>query len=230
MALIFSIETATTVCSVSLAKDGQIIAYKELNSGYSHAENLTLFIQEVITEAKCSFAEIDAIAISKGPGSYTGLRIGVSTAKGLCYALNKPLIAIDTLQHFALAVSNNSQYNVDTEILYCPMIDARRMEVYCGIFDNLNKLVQPISAEIITEQSFSGLLSTKKIVFFGNGTEKCKPVFAHISNALFIDNITLSATHMNLLAERNFNENQFVDVAYFEPYYLKDFMLKKATF
>jgi tRNA threonylcarbamoyladenosine biosynthesis protein TsaB len=154
MALILNIETATTVCSVSLAKDGRLLELKEQNGDYTHSENLTLFIQEVCKKACVQLSDIDTIAVSKGPGSYTGLRIGVSTAKGLCYSLNKPLIAINTLKHIALSVSENftsvnSKFDLSQETLFCAMLDARRMEVYCGIYDSSNKEVVSTAAEII---------------------------------------------------------------------------------
>lgn len=227
MALILNLETATTVCSVSLAKDGESIAFKELDSGYSHAENLTLFIQDVISSANIAMADIDAIAVSKGPGSYTGLRIGVSTAKGLAYSLNKPLISVDTLQHLSLALSESTTRNFDAKSLFCPMLDARRMEVFCGIYDINNQLIQPISAEIIDSNSFKKILDTQELVFFGNGAEKCKEALSNHPNATFIKNIHLSAKNMNKLSYKAFKSNNFEDIAYFEPYYLKDFMLNK---
>ena len=148
MALILNLETATTVCSVSLGKDGKLLALKEQNGDYSHAENLTLFIEDVLKQANVKFSELDAIAVSKGPGSYTGLRIGVSTAKGLCYSLNIPLIAIDTLKSLAVGIKN-SDLKIRNSDLLCPMLDARRMEVYCALFDNSLNYVRETSAEII---------------------------------------------------------------------------------
>ncbi|MBA3971218.1 MAG: tRNA (adenosine(37)-N6)-threonylcarbamoyltransferase complex dimerization subunit type 1 TsaB [Bacteroidetes bacterium] len=382
MALILNIETATTVCSVALARDGVLLSLKEINGDYSHAENLTLFIEEVLSEVGIKIAELDAIAVSKGPGSYTGLRIGVSTAKGLCYSLDKPLIAVNTLQHLSLALSegegmdsagNNPRYyttdklnwstsiinakehrknpteaesiiwenlrakklnhkfrrqhpigkyivdfvcverkliveidgkihesqleedavrteqlnelgfkvirytneqvisgidevigsikveldaaesflfsrerhGIDSEltlrnvhsslsfgegrgeVLYCPMIDARRMEVYCAIFDAQGNEVKPTTAEIIDEYSFLDILKTNKVVFFGDGSAKCKETFSKNSNAVFIDDVVPSAKDMIKLSEQAYKNKQFEDVAYFEPFYLKDFVAGK---
>ena len=236
MALILNLETATTVCSVSLAKDGKLIALKELNGDYSHAENLTLFIEDVLLQAKIKISEIDAVAVSKGPGSYTGLRIGVSTAKGLCYSLDKPFIAVDTLKYLALALSSSAtagrssraeSRDAEQSTLFCPMLDARRMEVYCAIYDSSGKEIRPTAAEIIDEHSFSDILKTNKVVFFGDGSAKCKETFSHNPNAIFIDDVVPSAKDMIALSEQAFNDKQFEDVAYFEPFYLKDFVAGK---
>jgi len=228
MALILNLETATSVCSVSLAKDGELIAFKEHNGDYSHSENLTLFIEDVLQQAKLKLSDIDAVAISKGPGSYTGLRIGISTAKGLCYSLNKPLIAINTLQHLSLAlIISNSKFQISDSVLLCPMIDARRMEVYCAIYNSDNKEIKPTTAEIIDENSFADLFEKNQVVFFGDGAAKCKTVLSQNKNAVFIDNIFPSAKDMISLSEQAFTNKQFEDVAYFEPFYLKDFVAGK---
>ncbi len=361
MALILNLETATTVCSVSLAKDGQLLALTEKNGEYSHSENLTLFIEDVFQKSGFKLSDIDAIAVSKGPGSYTGLRIGVSTAKGLCYALNKPLIGINTLKHLSLALSegegtlpshrtprffttgkldwttlisnakqnraeqtetekiiwhhiranklgikfrrqhpidkyivdfvciekrliveidgkvhdfqkqedeertcelnkigfrvirfsnNDVIANIDGvivsiqnelsspitslsfgegrgEVFFCPMLDARRMEVYCAIYDSANNEIKPTSAEIIDELSFSDLLKKNVIYFFGDGAAKCKNILSDNENARFIDGIFPSAKNMVSLSEQAFINKQFEDVAYFEPFYLKDFVAGK---
>lgn len=228
MALILNLETSTTVCSVSLAKDGRLLAVKEQNGDYSHAENLTLFIEDVIQQADVKLSDVDAIAVSKGPGSYTGLRIGVSTAKGLCYSLNKPLIAISTLQHISLSISEDPQFHFSgLRSLYCPMLDARRMEVYCAMFDSLNNEIRPITAEIVDEHSFSDLLNNNMIYFFGDGAAKCKRVLSANKNAIFIDDIFPSAKNMIALSEQAFVNKMFEDVAYFEPFYLKDFVAGK---
>ena len=228
MALILNLETATTVCSVSLAKDGHLLAFKEQNGDYSHAENLTLFIEDVVKQAGIKLQNIDAIAVSKGPGSYTGLRIGVSTAKGLCYSLNKPMIAINTLQHLSLSVSKNLNSHFSyLKSIFSPMLDARRMEVYCAFFDSDNNEVIPTSAEIIDEHSFSDLLKKNMICFFGDGAAKCKSFLSVNKNAIFIDNVIPSAKNMVSLSEQAFINKQFEDVAYFEPFYLKDFVAGK---
>lgn len=233
MALILNLETATTVCSVSLAKDGNLLALKEQNGDYSHAENLTLFIEDVLKQAQVKISELDAIAVSKGPGSYTGLRIGVSTAKGLCYALGKPLIAIDTLKHIALAASQRIK-DAHPKSLFCPMLDARRMEVYCALFDTSLNYVKETAAEIIDEFSFKELLSPSEkseegyvVYFFGDGASKCKPILSKNENAIFKDAVFPSAKNMITLSENKFFLQQFEDVAYFEPFYLKDFVAGK---
>lgn len=218
MAYILNIETATKNCSVSLAKDGEVIAIKELNDGnYSHAEKLHPFIEDVLKEAKCSKQQIDAIAVSKGPGSYTGLRIGVSTAKGLCFALNKPLISIETLQSLSTSITIEEGYIV-------PMIDARRMEVYSEIFNTNYQSVRKIEAQIIDENSFAKELATQKVYFLGDGAEKCKSTLTH-TNAVFIDDKFPSAKEMAILSYKKYQQEHFEDVAYFEPFYLKDFVV-----
>ncbi len=235
MALILNIETATTMCSVSLAKDGILLALKEQNGSYAHSENLTLFIEDICARSNTKLIDIDAVSVSKGPGSYTGLRIGVSTAKGLCYSLNKPLIAINTLRQMALSISKNFKSDIpffntlNVPILFCPMLDARRMEVYCAIYDELNNEVIPTAAEIIDEHSFAEILKNNTVVFFGDGASKCKNSLATNKNALFINDVFPSAKNMITLSEKAFINKQFEDVAYFEPFYLKDFMIIKKV-
>jgi tRNA threonylcarbamoyladenosine biosynthesis protein TsaB len=230
MALILNLETATTTCSVALAKDGTLLASKELGGEYTHAENLTLFIGNVMATAGLHLQDLDAVSVSKGPGSYTGLRIGVSTAKGLCYSLDKPLIAINTLKHMAAAASSDPRFipvgNVDQKVLLCPMLDARRMEVYCAVYDGQTE-IRPTAAEIIDEQSFSDLLRDHIIFFFGDGAAKCKTLFTGNKNAYFADDFFPSAKDMISLSEQAFQKKQFEDVAYFEPFYLKDFVAGK---
>ncbi len=226
MALILNLETATTVCSVSLGKDGALLAFKEQNGTYSHAENLTLFIEAVLQQANIKLVDVDAIAVSKGPGSYTGLRIGVSTAKGLCYSLNKPLIAINTLKCLTLAVQS-LKLKVESSVFFCAMLDARRMEVYCAIYDIDGNEIKSTAAEIIDEYSFAELFEKNQIVFFGDGAEKCKAILSKNKNALFINDVFPSAKNMIVLSEKAFNNKQFEDVPYFEPFYLKDFVAGK---
>jgi tRNA threonylcarbamoyladenosine biosynthesis protein TsaB len=227
MALILNLETATTACSVSLARDGKLLALKELNADYTHAENLTIFIEDVLKEAGCELHSLDAIAVSKGPGSYTGLRIGVSTAKGLCYSLDKPLIALNTLRSMAEGVLASRKDMITSSSLLCPMIDARRMEVYCAVYDAAGKEIKETAAEIIDENSFSELLKDHQIIFFGDGAAKCKSTFEGNTNAVFIDDIYPSAKDMISASEEAFSKNMFEDVAYFEPFYLKDFVAGK---
>lgn len=221
MSLILGIETSTKICSIALTQGKQLLAIEEIGGEFSHSENTTVFIEKVINQSGKSLSEINAIAVSKGPGSYTGLRIGVSTAKGLCFALNKPLIAVDTLQAMALRMAKQT---TDKNLLFCPMIDARRMEVYTAIYNANNELIEPISAKIIDENSFNNHLSIQKIMFFGDGAAKCKTTFAHHKNALFNDGISPSAIEINALALKKLNNKQFEDVAYFEPFYLKNFV------
>ena len=205
MAILLNIETATTVCSVSLSENNKLLAYKELNSGYAHAENLTVFIQDVLKDSGIAISKIDAIAVSMGPGSYTGLRIGFSVAKGLCYALNKPIIVIDTLQALA---SNYKMKLLAQNMLLCPMIDARRMEVYCGIYNSELKIIEAVRAEIVDKNSFKKLLLNNKIVFFGDGAEKCKNILGNNLNAMIVENIFPSALAMVELANEKFVKNQ----------------------
>ena len=220
MAIILSIETATTNCSVSLSKEGETFALQEdYNKQYSHAERLHVFIEEILKKNAIDKSEINAIAVSKGPGSYTGLRIGVSAAKGLCYALDVPLISIPTLKSLAYQVQTDSGVIVS-------MLDARRMEVYAEVFNNTYKTIRPIKAEILTDQSYSDYLESGIVYFIGNGVEKTKEIITH-SNAIFIDDKLPSANNMSLLAFDKYKKNDIEDVAYFEPYYLKDFVALK---
>jgi len=222
MPTIINIETSTDVCSVSLCKDNKVVSLRENKEGLNHAKMLTLFVDELLKENKLDIKDLDAIGVSKGPGSYTGLRIGVSTAKGLCYGAQIPLIAIGTLQ--AMSVDAINKYNnTEEDTWFCPMIDARRMEVFCAFYDKNNKIQKDISAEIIDEKSFEEILNNRKVVFFGNGAEKCKNSITH-KNAIFIDNIQASAANMAALSNESFINKQFEDVAYFEPFYLKDFV------
>jgi tRNA threonylcarbamoyladenosine biosynthesis protein TsaB len=228
LSIILNIETATKNCSVSIADKGNIIAIKELNNGnYSHAEVLHPFIVAILNEAKLSSDKIDAVAISKGPGSYTGLRIGVSAAKGLCFAFDKPLIAIDTLTSLSYSISIDEGFIV-------PMIDARRMEVYVAVFNNNHQIIKEIKAEIIDENSFSEYLNMNKVYFLGDGSQKCKEMIVH-KNAVFVQDKFPSAKEMAQLSYYKYQNNDFESVAYFEPFYLKDFIVipekkKKPTF
>jgi len=217
LSYILNIETATTNCSVALAKDGKTILSKEMaEEGYSHAERLHVFIEEIIKESGITFQDISAIAVSQGPGSYTGLRIGVSAAKGLCFALDIPLIALDTLQVLA------SQAKVSNGLII-PMIDARRMEVYSAIFNSNFEKQRAVEAEIITENSFEDLQQT--LYFVGDCAQKCTPVLTK-KNFIFLGDIKYpSAKEMSFLSFEKYKKDDFVDVAYFEPYYLKDFMM-----
>ncbi len=218
---ILQIETATQVCSAAISQDGKTIALKEEMASNIHAGSLTLFIQSVMDTAGLKFSELDAIAVSKGPGSYTGLRIGVSTAKGLCFALDKPLIAIDTLQMMAEGFLKAEPTH---EGLICSMIDARRMEVFTAVFDAQLDYVSPVEAKIIDEQSFESLLRAKPVTFIGDGAAKCAATLTH-ENAHFSMTNYNSAGNMSQLAMQAYTQGKFEDVAYFEPFYLKDFVL-----
>ncbi len=226
MAIILQLETATKSCSVAVAQNGIVLYKKEINQQSAHATALTLFIDEIITNANLTYQQIDAIAVSKGPGSYTGLRIGVSTAKGLCYSLNIPLIAIDTLKAMANGFIIKNDFN-NSNALFCPMIDARRMEVYCAIFDNNCNNVLKTEAKIIDEQSYNNILTKQKMYFFGDGAAKITDTLSKQTNAIIIDGFLNSATDMTASAYSKFLINDFEDVAYFEPLYLKEFVVLK---
>lgn len=220
MATILCIETATKNCSVALCVNGNVIALQEDNpknepdKGFSHAEKLQGYINQVLDQGNISKNDLDAIAVSKGPGSYTGLRIGVSTAKGLCYALDIPLIAISTLSSLARQVTGS---------LVVPMLDARRMEVYSAVFSSQMEQIREIQAQIITQDSFKTYLDMGQVTFIGDGVEKFEAVCTH-PNAVFIKNALPSASQMAEAAAHKLSANQTQDVAYFEPYYLKDFI------
>ncbi len=220
MAYILNIETATTNCSVSLSNKGETVVLKEdYNNNYSHAERLHIYIDDVLKEAKVSLNDLSAIAISKGPGSYTGLRIGVSAAKGLCFALDIPLISIPTLEALAHQVSTETGVIV-------PMLDARRMEVYSAIFDANHHQIRETEAQILNETSFKEYLDKRKVTFIGNGVTKTKELITH-ENAIFIEDKLPSANEMTPLAYQKYKKSDIEDVAYFEPYYLKDFIALK---
>ncbi len=202
---------------MSLAKDGITVLYQEIaEQGYSHAEKLHVFIEDILKKSQVNFQEIKAIAVSKGPGSYTGLRIGVSTAKGLCYALGIPLISVDTLQVLAQQVSVENG-------LIVPMLDARRMEVYSAVFDSNHHKIMEVQAEVLTDKSYADITETIYIV--GDCQEKCQTVLTAANFNFLPEVIFPSAKEMSALSFAKFLQNEFEDVAYFEPFYLKDFML-----
>jgi len=217
---ILNIETSTTNCSVSLSFEGETLVLKEdYDNNYSHAERLHVYIDEVLKQADIRSAQLDAIAVSKGPGSYTGLRIGVSAAKGLCFALGKPLIAISTLEALSHQVKTK-------EGIIIPMLDARRLEVYSAIFDNDYNRLRETQAQVLNEDSFKSYLEDSKVTFIGNGVSKTKGLINH-KNAIFIEDKLPSANEMSQLAYSKYKKNDIEDVAYFEPYYLKDFVALK---
>lgn len=224
MSFILNIETTTNVCSVSLSENGKLIGIKESDEKNNHSATLTIFITEVFKKNKISAKELAAVAISEGPGSYTGLRIGTSVAKGICYANNIPLISVDTLQALAFGTKTDI---IDNNLLLCPMIDARRMEVYFSFFDNkINKITQTDSIEL-KEETFKDKLKNQKIIFSGNGANKFKEII-NSDNAIFIDNILTSAKNMVELSYNKYINKKFVDVAYFTPFYLKSFIAIKS--
>ena len=218
MTKILNIETSTTVCSVSLSENGICKCVRENFAGNNHSELIGVFTQEVLAEAGVEPKDLNAVALSIGPGSYTGLRIGTSFAKGLCYGSDLKLITIPTLK--IIAQNAKEKYSIEEDALLCPMIDARRMEVYCSIYDASLNEVRHTEPVIIDENSFADILQNKKVYFFGNGAEKCK---THITsaNAIFLDEVYPHANSMITLAEEAFAKNDFADVAYFEPFYLK---------
>ncbi|MBM3435170.1 MAG: tRNA (adenosine(37)-N6)-threonylcarbamoyltransferase complex dimerization subunit type 1 TsaB [Bacteroidetes bacterium] len=220
MSLILCIETATPVCSVALGENGSVVTVREKEIKNAHSELLTVLIQDMMNEAGKSFTELAAVAVSKGPGSYTGLRIGVSAAKGFCYALGIPLISVGTLQAMAIGMSVSMN---EKNLCFCPMIDARRMEVYCALFDNEIKEILETRAEIITANSFSEHLDKSTVYFFGDGAAKCKGVIEN-QNARFTDDFKTSAEFLIPIALTKFRNKQFENTAYFEPFYLKDFI------
>jgi tRNA threonylcarbamoyladenosine biosynthesis protein TsaB len=227
MALILSIETATTNCSVAIHRDGQLLALKEQDQRNIHASALFVFIEEIMRQASLQFNQLDAVAVSKGPGSYTGLRIGVSAAKGFCYGLSIPLLSVNTLKAMAYNVLQKEiQFRENAS--FVPMLDARRMEVYCAVYDQDLNEVSPVSAVIIDEGSFSTALQSP-VYFFGEGMEKSRPVLSQSTNAFFIEDISASAKNIGALAAEQYSKGQFEDTAYFEPYYLKEFV-SQGTF
>ena len=234
--MILCLETSTAVCSISLVDNGNVIALRESLDGQNHAEKITIFIDEVMKEAGVAYKDLDAVATSMGPGSYTGLRIGVSAAKGLCYAMEKPLIAIDTLaamangfedykttrlQDYKLESTANSQQ--PTAIL-CPMIDARRMEVYTAFFNEKLEKISDTEALIVDENSFMELKQNNHLYIFCDGADKLVNLFENEVNITVVEKFHCSAAYMAKLADEAFKNKQFVDVAYFEPFYLKNFV------
>jgi len=226
MALILHIETASPVCSVALANDGQLIGLKESSEEKAHSSRLTVMIEEMANEVGWRFDQLDAISLSLGPGSYTGLRIGTSIAKGIAYGLSIPIIGIPTLTALAngfKAKRSDSNNKLNNNSLLCPMLDARRMEVYTALFDSRMAEIRPVEALIIQEESFRELLDRQEVWFFGTGSGKVQEVISH-PNARFDPAFQLSAAYQTALADSLFRKNEFLDTAYFEPHYLKEFL------
>lgn len=222
--LILCLDTATDICSVALARAAQVIAFRENSDGNSHARTLLPFVEEALNEARIKPQDLSAVAVSMGPGSYTGLRIGTSTAKGLCYALNIPLIAIPTLQIIAAGAAANQA--ADSNIVFCPMLDARRMEVFTALYDRDLNAISDVQSYIVNENTFAKILDAHPTVFCGNGFEKCRHLLQNHPNAIF--NATpLSARNMPRIAMEKLTDNQFEDIAYFTPLYGKDYIAAK---
>jgi len=225
MSLLLLLETATPVCSVALARDGEVLSEMHSDEQNAHSSKLSPFVDQILKQCEVRPAQLDAVCVSSGPGSYTGLRIGVSSAKGLCYALGKPLIAVPTLQGMA------SQYyavHPDYNGLVCPMIDARRMECYAAIYSPKGE-VKPVDADIIVPGIYDTYLENSEVTFFGDGAEKTREILGVHPNAKYASDFHISATGMLRIAMQKLQNNQVEDVAYFEPYYLKDFVAKKSV-
>jgi len=226
--MIINIETATHICSVALSSEQQLIDIRETGQEKSHASLLAVFIDDILKKNNLKPANLDAVSVSKGPGSYTGLRIGVSTAKGIAYGADIPLISVNTLQALSFgAISHpKNPFTISSDkekVWYCPMIDARRMEVFSAFYNNKNEIKRPVSANIIDKNSFSEILSERPVLFFGTGSEKSKSVLNH-PNAFFLDGVLPSASFMIPLSDKAYKEKNFEKSAYFEPFYLKDFI------
>ena len=226
MSLILCIETGTDICSVGVARDGELISLRESDEGRDHAKKVGVFVDELLRETGISPDELDAVAVGMGPGSYTGLRIGVSFAKGLCYGLGIPLVAVGSLDAMAaVAIEDNDAGILDVDnwenAVLCPMVDARRMEVYTRLFDAKGNAMSDVTAEVVTEQTFADVRRERQLVMFGNGAAKCREV---LHDATYI-NITPSARGLARLAEQRLSAGQTEDIAYFEPFYLKDFIV-----
>lgn len=221
--MILCIETATDACSAALCNDAGVITVAGASPGMSHAAKLTVIIQELLNGSRMKAADLEAVAVSKGPGSYTGLRIGVSTAKGIAYAAHIPLLGINTLTSMYYGYVTIHPEALASDMLLCPMIDARRMEVYNALFSADGTMIKETSADIIDQNSFRHELDGKKIIFFGNGAEKCKNTILH-PNALFEDHFVLSASYLQIPSVNAMKKKEYEDLAYFEPYYLKEFI------
>lgn len=233
MGLILCIETGTDICSAAIAQDGRLISLRESGEGRDHAQKLGVYVDELLRENDISPDELDAVAVGKGPGSYTGLRIGVSLAKGLCYGLSIPLIGIGSLEGLARVAAEDYEagiLDIDhyDKALLCPMIDARRMEVYAQVFDTDLHAVTPVVAEVVTPQSFAAQIAEgREFVVFGNGAAKTLDVLPH--EGVKLVEVAPSARGLCAVAEQRFAAGQFEDTAYFEPLYLKDFVATRSS-
>jgi tRNA threonylcarbamoyladenosine biosynthesis protein TsaB len=226
--MIICLETATNLCSVALCDNAGVISLRESNESKSHASMLTVFIEEILREHGLKARDLDAVAVSKGPGSYTGLRIGVSVAKGIAYGASIPLIGIETTLSMFWGITGSKYFSAESDVntLFCPMLDARRMEVYYAIYNSGGNRIKDISAEIINEDTFINIPESQKIIFFGDGAIKCQEVI-NCKNAFFAVDYMISASHMHKPVFQAFNDEHYEDIAYFEPLYLKDFITSK---
>lgn len=225
--MILCLETATSTCSVALNEEGKTLALRECKGQNAHSEKITIFIKEILEEIGIKYDQLDAVAVSKGPGSYTGLRIGVSTAKGVCYASDRPLLAIDTLHAMAYGMRERLGEETQPTDLFIPMIDARRMEVYCSVVDAAMNIVSGTEALVVDENSFADLQANHRLWLFGDGASKLAPLFKDKPQIHIVDDLLPSAAYMAILADKALKARDFVDVAYFEPFYLKDFVAGK---
>ncbi len=224
MSLILSLETSAKVCSVAIHDDAQLVATSEAHIEQSHASKLAMLIDEVKKLSGVEMKQFSAVAISSGPGSYTGLRIGTSTAKGMCYSLSIPLLSISSLELLAFQMNPHNFQNA----YLCPMIDARRMEVYCLVADSSLGIIQPTEAKVIDEASFLEHLDKNIVIFFGDGSDKCRDLIIH-KNANFVRDIYPRASHLGLMAFEKYQKNEIEDLINFEPHYLKEFMIKQKS-
>jgi len=226
--MILCLETATNLCSVALCDNDGVVSLRESDESKSHASMLTVFIEEIFRDNGIRARDLSAVAVSKGPGSYTGLRIGVSVAKGIAYAATIPLIATETTLSMFWGIRDNNSFGTESDAnsLFCPMLDARRMEVYYAIYDSKGNKIKEISAEVINETSFVNIPQSQKIIFFGDGALKCREVINR-KNALFATDFSISASHMYKPVLNAYNDHKFENVAYFEPLYLKDFITSR---
>jgi tRNA threonylcarbamoyladenosine biosynthesis protein TsaB len=229
MSLLLSLETSTQSCSVALHKDGVLVTSKIMTVPRSAASQLAVMIEEVMKDSGVAMKELNGIVVTSGPGSYTGLRIGVATAKGVCYALNIPLLSVNTLELMAFQYLKTATPEIKkNNLLLCPMLDARRMEVYCAVFDmNLNS-IEPIKAKIIDATSFNELLNNHQVIFFGEGADKCRGMINH-TNAQFIAQLIPQASFLGEIGYKKYNQGAFEELVSFEPFYLKDFLIKKPN-
>lgn len=224
MSMILSLETSAKVCSVAIHDQGKLLNTKEIHIEQSHASKLAVLIDEVLKESGINANQLAAVGVSAGPGSYTGLRIGTSTAKGLCFALDIPLISVESLALLAYQMVTSSP----SKAYLCPMIDARRMEVYCEVFDASLETISPIEAKVIDALSFADLLVDREIIFFGDGSDKCKEQITH-PNAKFVSGIYPAASSLGEIVYKKLQSGQVEDIVNFEPHYLKEFMIKKPA-